>query len=50
MDEEQDCISGLTWSDPDEEVTSYIENPRGSGFLFGRIQTQQFYNQIISKF
>jgi diadenosine tetraphosphatase ApaH/serine/threonine PP2A family protein phosphatase len=35
-------ITGLLWSDPDEEVTEWKDSPRGVGNLFGRPQVEHF--------
>ena len=36
------AMSDLMWSDPDEENDSWVESPRGAGYLFGKSVFAQF--------
>jgi hypothetical protein len=35
-------LSDLEWSDPDDEIEGWAQNPRGSGFVFGRTPIREF--------
>lgn len=42
IEDDHEIVDGLTWSDPFEAVLSFIENPRGRGYLFGQTQIYHF--------
>lgn len=40
--EDHPALCGLLWSDPSNEVDSFVESPRGEGFLFGEKAVREF--------
>lgn len=38
----QGVLCDLAWSDPEEGITDWRNNPRGSGYLFGKKQADEF--------
>ncbi|KAI1710641.1 calcineurin-like phosphoesterase domain-containing protein [Ditylenchus destructor] len=39
-------LTDLTWSDPDEEVTTFYASERGGGHLFGPNQLREFHQRM----